>query len=514
MVLEYVHGYALSAWLEYRKQTGRPLPVDVCLFIVRRTLDALHYAHHFGVEDGHEIQIVHRDVAPDNVLISLRGFVHLLDFGVASISGPRADKSTQAGAFRGKLGYAAPETIQGHPATPRADQYSAAIVLFELLTGEALFMAESMGETIVRMVNQIPEPASSKRAGLAPELDPIIARALAKDPAQRFDSAQAFSRALRPFQQRDDEEVAQQLQELVREDFKVLPQQLGMERLEARDEALARAAAQRPVAVPVIRDTQLAWPAPAQPPLPVQPPLAAQPPPPVADSSSLEDDAPPAALLEAQAPLQKQLRRLLWGLLAMGGLVALGLGAAVSLLARRSGSEQVVVVGGDRLDTVPAAQVGVPPPPASSGAPPDARGEPGPELPAGAIAPVLDRAKSGKSVPERASKSRASAAAQDEGKDLQQRLASAVQRQSDAFQDCFTVNLAARGRESSAVLHFSVAASGGAPQVNIEPAALAATPLGVCLERAGRRVQFPALANDVSFRVPVRARVTRRPEPQ
>jgi hypothetical protein len=229
-----------------------------------------------------------------------------------------------------------------------------------------------------------------------------------------------------------------------------------------------------------------------------------------------EDDAPPAALLEAQAPLQKQLRRLLWGLLVVGGLVALGLGATVSILARRSGSEQVVVVGGDRMDTVPASPLGGAPPAASS-SPPDAPGEPAREPPAGAIAPVIDRPKSGKSVPERAPKSRAGSAAtaaQDEGKDLQQRLAAAVQRQSNAFQDCFTAHLAAGGHESSAILHFSVAAKGGAAQVNIEPAAIAATPLGVCLGQAGRRVQFPALANDVSFRVPVRARVTRVSEPQ
>ena len=73
MVLEYVHGYTLSPWLEYRRKRALPLPIDVCLYVVRRILDALHYAHHFDTEEGREIEIVHRDVSPDNVLLSNKG---------------------------------------------------------------------------------------------------------------------------------------------------------------------------------------------------------------------------------------------------------------------------------------------------------------------------------------------------------------------------------------------------------------------------------------------------------
>lgn len=529
MVLEYVHGYTLSSLLQYRKSIKQPLPVDVCVFIVRRTLEALHYAHHFGTEEGQEIEIVHRDVAPDNVLLSNSGFVHLLDFGVASIRGSLSEKSTQSGTFRGKLGYASPETIQGRPATPRSDQYSTAVLLYESLTHESLFMADSMGETVVRMVNEVPEPASSKREGIRPGLDQALARALSKDPEQRFDSCTAFSRALRPFQERDDDEVAQQLQELVRADFQALPQALGIEALESRDDALAqlRTSARAELELVLVPD-------------PVAAPAERKGATPTRVSSDVQLAAPPAELPVAEVPIQRQLRRLLWGVLVVGGTLALGLGAAVSILARgRGATDQVIVVGGDRAEAESARQ---PEPPSTA--------EPGTASPTHGstpAAPTADlaspqgaaqaaRAEAQASARASGSSKEASSRAQrnsvagtphtpsasttaaptseNAGQDLQQKLAQAVQRQSGSFQDCFTVHLQQGGSDSAATLHFSVAKQGGTAQVNVEPPAIGATPLGLCLEKAGRRVQFPALANEVSFRVPVRARVTRIAEPK
>jgi eukaryotic-like serine/threonine-protein kinase len=238
MVLEYVHGYTLSPWIDYRHRNARPLPVDICLFIVRRILDALHYAHHFSTNEG-EIEIVHRDVSPDNVLLSNKGYVHLLDFGIASMRGPHGEGATKSGAFRGKLCYAAPETVKAEPATPRSDQYSAAVLLLEILTGKTPFETESIAETFVRMVNEIPPPASKFRDDIPAGLDQVLARALAKDPNERFASAQAFARELRRFQA-DDEEVAEQLKEMIREDFERLPDDVGVEALKDRESALEK----------------------------------------------------------------------------------------------------------------------------------------------------------------------------------------------------------------------------------------------------------------------------------
>jgi serine/threonine protein kinase len=505
MVLEYVHGYSLALWLEYRKAIDRPLPVDVCVFIVRRTLEALHYAHHFGTEEGQEIEIVHRDVAPDNVLLSNRGFVHLLDFGVASISGSAAEKSTQSGVFRGKLGYAAPETIQGHPATPRSDQYSSAVVLYESLTHEALFMAESMGETIVRMVNEVPQPPSAQRPDVPLGLDRVLARALEKNPAERFDSCATFSRALRPFQQRDDDEVAQELQELVRADFQALPSKLDVEALELRDEALTRVASKLQADVAPVHELH-----PAQ--GPGQAPRVL----PEAPAPDAQQAAPPAELWVAPDHGQRQLRGLLWGLLVVSGVLALGVGAGVSFLARgRGGSDQVIVVGGDRVEASEGStQQPTPAAPEQQSALPGTASEP-------AHSETPEPIRSGKSPRDPGSNAQrklasttAAPTSESAGQELQQKLARAVQQQSGSFQDCFTVHLNEPGSDAAATLHFAVAKQGGSAQVNVEPPAIGTTPLGACLEKAGRRVQFPALATEVSFRVPVRARVTRVAEPK
>jgi hypothetical protein len=487
------------------------LPVDVCVFIVRRTLEALHYAHHFGTEEGQEIEIVHRDVSPDNVLLSNRGFVHLLDFGVASISGSGAEKSTQSGAFRGKLGYAGPETIQGHPATPRSDEYSTAVVLYELLTHASLFMADSMGETIVRMVNEVPKPASTQREDVPSGLDQVLARALSKDPAERFDTCATFSRALRPFQARDDDEVAQQLQELVRADFQTLPQKLGIEALESRDDALTRVHLGQPVAAALARDAHSA-------PASSEGRRAL----PDAVSSPVQREAPPAELLVARDAGQRQLRGLLWGLLVVGGLLALGVGAAVSFLARgRGGTDQVIVVGGDRVEaeSSSAAQHPLPAAPAAAQAVPReaadaARPATEQQVRAGKSAAREPGSKGARNSATQTAAAMSAPTSDTGGEELQQKLARAVQQQSGSFQDCFTVHLKEAGSDAAATLHFSVAKQGGTAQVNVEPPAIEATPLGACLQKAGRRVQFPVLANEVSFRVPVRARVTRVAEPK
>lgn len=448
MVLEYVHGYTLAPWLDYRYSQRLPLPVDLCLFIVRRVLDALHYAHHFDNDQGQEIQIVHRDVAPDNVLLSKKGYVHLLDFGVASMTGPDRVNSTKAGTFRGKLGYAAPETVHGEAATPRSDQYSAAALLLELLTQETPFFSDSMALTVQRMVNEIPEPASKHRKDIPPGLDEVLAKALEKEPEKRYESAQEFSRALRQVQSQDDEDVAAQLKKVIREDFEVLPEKVGVEALRVREEALARelppGVKSRPLDSIVMDDPRL-----SRAELPT-----------LSGSSS----APPEG--------QKRLHGLLLALLVVGGLIALGLGAAVALLSRGGTGEQVVVVGGEQREAESAENL-------------DEVPEASPE--------VTDSEE----AQPRAAATR------------QQKLSRAVQQKSAAFEACFVKHLEAAKKTPQAILHFSVAQAGGAPQVKVAPAELAASALGGCLKQVAGEVNFPELEEAVSFSVPVKARLAR-----
>lgn len=485
MVLEYVHGYTLAPWLDYRVQRRMPLPVDVCLFIVRKVLDALHYAHHFDVEDGQEVQVVHRDVAPDNVLLSKKGYVHLLDFGVASMSGMGRGGSTKSGVFRGKLGYAAPETVHGQAATPRSDLYSAAVMLLELLTQETPFLSDSMGETIQRMVTEIPAAPSTRRDDVPVGLDQALAKALLKEPEQRFESALEFSRELRRFQQADDDEVAQQLRQMAKEDFDHIPEVSDVEPLRTREEALTRA----------FPSGYRTW---------------------SADSLSGEEHFETQAEMNrlsatiaegAATPMQAQpgtthqrsLQGLLLGLLIVGGLIALGLGAAVALLSRSGSPEQVVVVGGDNPAPVSPTEPGA--------AAASKKGDEITPLDAGSPNVRVDSA----ATPTNTSKAPARATTEPPALagDKQALLSRAVQGQSAQFQACFAAELEAGGVAETAILHFTVAEAGGRAQVNVKPSAVAQSGLGACLKQAGGQVQFPRLGETITFSVPVKARLSR-----
>lgn len=240
MVLEYVHGFSVAKWLDYRHAIGKLIPVGIGLFIVRRVLDALQYAHEFHNDDGTTGEIVHRDVAADNVIMDRTGYVYLLDFGIASMNGNEGRVSTSSGVFRGKLGYAAPETLLGQTASPRADQYSAAILLLELLTLDTPFQSDAVGETVQRMAHEPPPRPSRYRRDIPEGLEAVLMKALEKDPRNRFDSVAEFSRELRPFQSADDQELAQELKNTVERDFDLLPETVNVEPLQVREAALAR----------------------------------------------------------------------------------------------------------------------------------------------------------------------------------------------------------------------------------------------------------------------------------
>lgn len=491
MVLEYVHGYTLAPWLDYRLQRHLPLPVDVCLFIIRKVLDALHYAHHFEVDDGQIVQVVHRDVAPDNVLLSKKGYIHLLDFGVASMSGMGRGNSTKSGVFRGKLGYASPETVHGQVATPRSDLYSAAVLLLELLTQQTPFLSESMGETIQRMVSEVPLPVSSYRNDVPPGLDQVLARALDKEPSRRPESAHTFSRELRRFQTQDDDEVAQQLRRLVREDFDLIPEEADVEPLRLREEALSR----------VFPGGYRAW---------QQDSLSGE-----EQNQTLSEVRVMAATfpngsLLPPAPSQKGLQGILLGLLVVGGLIAIGLGAAVALLSRSGTGEQVVVVGGDdsqlsgrAISTTAGAEL-----PDKSAPEAAARVDTvdGKETSVGQH--VAEPHKSKVASLATGAEPTASVASPSERQSI---LSRAVQAKGSELQACFAADMktsSAKAQAHEASLHFSVAEGGGNAQVSVQPDSVARSSLGACLHKVAGQVQFPRLGEPVTFSVPVTARVS------
>lgn len=190
LAMEYVEGHHFGRLLQSAR--GR-LPAPVVLRVIADALAGLGAAHDLVDADGQPLQLVHRDVSPHNLLVGIDGIARLTDFGVARAEVRLA--ATTNGQFKGKLGYLAPEQIAEGACDRRSDLFAMGVVLWEALAGRRLFKGDdTVG--MLRSVLQAPiAPLSSLRPELAP-LDPLLARALARDPAHRFQTAQEFLEAL------------------------------------------------------------------------------------------------------------------------------------------------------------------------------------------------------------------------------------------------------------------------------------------------------------------------------
>src|SRR5580692_11473253 len=181
MIMEYVEGTTLTQ----RMQQG-PVPVADAVNYISQVLDALGYAH--------QQHVIHRDIKPANMMLTPQGIVKLMDFGIAR----SGDDSTltMTGTTLGSLGYMSPEQVKGEPTDARSDLYSVGISLYEMATGRRPFRESSDYSIMAAQVNQPPTPPIDIKPGLPPALNEIILLAIAKDPAGRFQSADAFKNAL------------------------------------------------------------------------------------------------------------------------------------------------------------------------------------------------------------------------------------------------------------------------------------------------------------------------------
>ncbi|MBL9025208.1 MAG: serine/threonine protein kinase [Myxococcales bacterium] len=194
IVMEYVDGSDLKAVIDYLKSNNRVFPVEAATLIAIRICEGLTYAHELQGGDGKDLHIVHRDMSPPNVLITKHGEVKIVDFGLAKATS-QLEKS-EPGIIKGKFSYLAPEAALGGDVDLRADIFAVGIILWELLSGKRLFLADTDFGT-VKMVQQAQVPAlRSMRPDVPEELDRILARALAKDPNARYRSARDLGRDL------------------------------------------------------------------------------------------------------------------------------------------------------------------------------------------------------------------------------------------------------------------------------------------------------------------------------
>lgn len=182
--MRYVQGTTLRDIL----QDNGILPIETAVNVITPVAQALHYAHKNGV--------IHRDVKPGNILVEPDGSVVLSDFGIARAAGASQAGLTATGLVMGTADYLSPEQISGRPAEQRSDIYSLGVVLYEMLTGVTPFSGENTASILYRQVHDAPPPLRSMNPRLPQELQPVIDRALAKNPSLRYSDALDLARDL------------------------------------------------------------------------------------------------------------------------------------------------------------------------------------------------------------------------------------------------------------------------------------------------------------------------------
>ncbi len=187
IAMEYVEGKDLRSLLNASRRKGMPISLGLALLIAARLASALDYAHRKRDFEGKELALVHRDVSPQNVLLTREGDVKLCDFGIAKAVSKAGQ--TQMGSLKGKLQYMSPEQAWGRPVDSRSDIFSLGAVLFEMLTGERLFSGDSEMSILEAVRHGRIRTPRDIDSTIPAEVDEIVTRALAYDVRDRFQSA-------------------------------------------------------------------------------------------------------------------------------------------------------------------------------------------------------------------------------------------------------------------------------------------------------------------------------------
>jgi serine/threonine protein kinase len=213
VAMELVHGVDLR---KLTQESGGSLPIEIASRIAADVAAALHHAHHAVDANGRPMNVIHRDVTPENILIGFDGHVKLLDFGIAKAT--THVQMTQQGELKGKFPYMPPEQYEGRPLDGRADVFALGACLYEALVGVSLFDRPSEFETVAAIVSLEPAPlVRAARDDVPVALEAIVARALAKKRQERFLSAREIRDALETFLEgRETSVTPQELSEYTR----------------------------------------------------------------------------------------------------------------------------------------------------------------------------------------------------------------------------------------------------------------------------------------------------------
>jgi serine/threonine-protein kinase len=198
IAMEYVDGLDLRTLSQRARARGSPIPIAVCARLVSLACEGLAYAHELtDPVTGKPLNLVHRDISPDNLILSRAGLLKVLDFGVAKAIG--GTTLTGPGVLKGKLAYMAPEVLQHQPADRRVDVYALGVVLYELLTGKKPFDATGDLQLVRAIMKQPVVPIGERRADVPAGLQRIVEKALSKRREERHQSCRELQTELERF---------------------------------------------------------------------------------------------------------------------------------------------------------------------------------------------------------------------------------------------------------------------------------------------------------------------------
>jgi serine/threonine protein kinase len=194
LVMEYVAGESLSRLVRKARERGERVPPRYAIGIVSGALEGLHSAHDAKSEKGQPLGLVHRDVSPQNVHVGVDGVPRLLDFGIAKAT--NRVQETRTDQIKGKVAYMSPEQLAKGAIDRRADVYSAAVVLWETLTGERLFKADDVPSLVYAIINEQVRLPSEIVPDLPPGIDAVVMKGLEREAENRWSSAREMAAAL------------------------------------------------------------------------------------------------------------------------------------------------------------------------------------------------------------------------------------------------------------------------------------------------------------------------------
>lgn len=186
IAMEYLLGKDLRHILHQAQNKGKPIRDELALYIISRVCSGLDYAHHLKDYQGKPLNIIHRDISPQNIFITYEGEVKIVDFGIAKAASQST--ITQFGMIKGKISYMSPEQASGQPIDHRSDIFSTGILLYEMVTHKRMFTGADTMQILAKVSKAEFEPPEVARSGLSPKIYEIINKSLAKDRDQRYQS--------------------------------------------------------------------------------------------------------------------------------------------------------------------------------------------------------------------------------------------------------------------------------------------------------------------------------------